>query len=214
LPRVRVRPPFDVEEIRSGIIGLGAALARIFVLISPQLPPELDDIMSIGTNVILILKTLQNLTGTSQRTEGIINAGFAALYGRLDELESSVDDIKTQLGQPETGHFNPNPQDPSMSVLQMTVGDPPHSGKLTFSEPTAPSDGAVTSDNPAVATMSLDLNDHVSWTINLATPPLPGIATFAYTGTSVAPDAGPAVVEPLVLTVVPVPVAETGQFNP
>jgi hypothetical protein len=104
-----------------------------------------------------------------------------------------------------------------MSVLQMFVGDPPHTSKLTFSEPGAPADGAVQSDNPSVATISLDPTDHVTWTVTLATGlSITGPATvnLTYTGTSDPPDAGPVMVEPCVLTVMPKPVAETGQFNP
>jgi hypothetical protein len=94
----------------------------------------------------------------------------------------------------------------------MTVGDPPHTKMLTFSEPGAPADGAVHSDNEPLATISLDPTDHATWTITLGTGI--GTATMTYAGTSDPPDAGPVVVEPLVLTVVPVPTAETGQFNP
>jgi hypothetical protein len=106
-----------------------------------------------------------------------------------------------------------------MSILQMTVGDPPHGPKqLTFSEGGAPADGAVHSDNPSVADISLDPTDHVSWTITLGTGAAsitaPTTVNMTYTGTSDPPDVGPVMVEPLVLTVVPKPVAETGQFNP
>ncbi len=112
-----------------------------------------------------------------------------------------------------------------MSVLQMMVGDAPYPSDgtprmLTFSEPGAPADGAVMGDNDAVAMMTLAA-DHATWTITLvpgagpqtpADPPV--VVTFTYTGTSDPPDAGPVVVEPLVLTVVPMAQAETGQFNP
>jgi hypothetical protein len=81
---------------------------------------------------------------------------------------------------------------------------------FTFSESTPPSDGAVMSDNPAVATISLDA-DMVTWTCVGVSP---GMANMTYTGTSAPPDAGPAQVAPMVVTVVAVPVAETGDFNP
>jgi hypothetical protein len=107
-----------------------------------------------------------------------------------------------------------------MSVFQMTAGDPPHTGVLTFSEPgPPPADGAVFSDNLGLATVALAA-DLVTWTITLVAGggPVAGaapmIANITYTGTSVPPDAGPVQVAPLVLTVVAIPAAETGQFNP
>jgi hypothetical protein len=101
-----------------------------------------------------------------------------------------------------------------MSVLQMTVGDPPHTSKLTFSEPGAPADGAVMIDNSAMAAVMLDPTDHATWTITLDPSGTTGTGNITYSGTSDPPDAGPVIVEPLVLTVVPKPTAETGQFNP
>jgi len=98
-----------------------------------------------------------------------------------------------------------------MSVLQIAVGETHGPKQLTFSEPGAPVDGAVMSDNPAVATISLDATDHISWTVVGVGV---GIANMTYTGTSDPPDVGPVVVEPLVVTVVAAPMAETGQFNP
>ena len=83
-------------------------------------------------------------------------------------------------------------------------------GKLSFDEATAPADGAVASDNERVATISLDA-DMVTWTVHAVAI---GDATMSYTGTSVAPDVGPAVVEPMVVHVVAMPAAETGDFNP
>ncbi len=41
-PRVRVRPPFDVEEIRPAIISLGGRLAKTLVRISPPQSPDSD----------------------------------------------------------------------------------------------------------------------------------------------------------------------------
>lgn len=83
-------------------------------------------------------------------------------------------------------------------------------GKLTFDETTPPTDGAVASDNPAVATIALDA-DMVTWTCVAVSV---GTANVTYTGTSVAPDAGAAVVPPMIVTVTAAPVAEHGDFDP
>lgn len=83
-------------------------------------------------------------------------------------------------------------------------------GKLTFDEPTPPTDGAVVSDNPAVATISLAA-DLVTWTCVAVSV---GTAAVTYTGTSVAPDAGPAVVPAMMVAVTAAPVAEHGDFDP
>jgi hypothetical protein len=83
-------------------------------------------------------------------------------------------------------------------------------GMLTFSETTPPPDGAVVSDTPAVATIALGA-DKATWTCVAVSV---GMATVTYAGTSVAPDAGAAVVAPMIVTVVATPVAETGDFNP
>lgn len=177
--------------------------------------------MTIGSNVLTILNIL--------RGWGNLPASISALSQKLADLKAENDhrfsaiemglaDLRAEIGVPETGSFNPNPQDPDMSVLQMTVGDAPHTGTLTFSELGAPADGAVQSDNPMVADISLDSTDHASWTITLgsgaATITDPTVVNMTYTGTSDPPDVGPVMVEPLVLTVMPAPVAETGQFNP
>jgi hypothetical protein len=96
-----------------------------------------------------------------------------------------------------------------MSQLSLVVGQTAV-GKLTFDETTPPTDGAVMSDNPAVATIMLD-PDMVTWTsVAMAV----GSANVTYTGTSVDPDVGPAVVPPMMVTVTAAPVAETGDFDP
>jgi hypothetical protein len=107
-----------------------------------------------------------------------------------------------------------------MSALAMTVGDPPHTSALTFSEAgPPPANGAVASDAPGLVTVSLAA-DLVTWTATLVAGggptagAAPMIANITYTGTSTPPDVGPVQVEPLVITVSPTPVAETGQFNP
>jgi hypothetical protein len=97
-----------------------------------------------------------------------------------------------------------------MADLNLVVGQTA-TGVLTFSEPTPPPDGAVTSDNPAACPISLD-GDFVTWHAGPAASA--GVANFSYTGTSVAPDAGPAVVQPISCSVTAAPVAETGSFNP
>jgi|HubBroStandDraft_2_1064218.scaffolds.fasta_scaffold295404_3 hypothetical protein len=172
--------------------------------------------MTIGSNVQQILNILRgsSISSFNSKLDSLnskLDAFKADVDLKLDDLEVALGELKILLGVPETGCFNPDPKDHTMSVLQMTVGDPPHTSKLTFSEPGAPADGAVASDDPAVATVSLDPTDHVTWTSSAVGP---GIANITYTGTSDPPDAGPVVVEPLVLTVVAAPAAETGQFNP
>jgi tartrate dehydratase alpha subunit/fumarate hydratase class I-like protein len=97
-----------------------------------------------------------------------------------------------------------------MSELSLVVGQTATS-KMTFDEIDPPADGAVTSDNPAVATISLDPTDHVSWTCVAAGA---GTTNVTYTGTSSPPDAGPAVVPPMIVTVTIAPVAEHGDFDP
>jgi hypothetical protein len=83
-------------------------------------------------------------------------------------------------------------------------------GVLTFDEATPPADGAVMSDNPAVATASLDA-DMVTWTVTYVGN---GMANISYTGTSAPPDVGPAVVAPIAIICSDAPVAEMGNFNP
>lgn len=99
-----------------------------------------------------------------------------------------------------------------MSDLTIFVGKGKR-GTITFSEPGAPADGAVQSSDPATATISLDPNDLATWTVM-------GVAVsttdvmFTYTGTSDAPDQGPVQIDPMTATIVAVPPAETGSFNP
>ena len=97
-----------------------------------------------------------------------------------------------------------------MSDLNLVVGQTA-TGVMTFSESTPPPDGAVVSDNTAVGPLVLGA-DHVTWTLGPVTAV--GVGNITYTGTSVAPDAGPAVVPPMSFSVTAVPVAETGSFNP
>jgi len=94
-----------------------------------------------------------------------------------------------------------------MALANMTPGQ--HAtGTLTFSGGT-PADGAVTSDNPAIATISLAA-DLASWTVIAVGP---GSYNMSYTGTSVAPLVGPCAVPPMSGTVEAAAVAETGSFN-
>jgi len=95
-----------------------------------------------------------------------------------------------------------------MALPTLTVGQQAVNA-LTFSA-APPPDGAVASDNAAVATIALAA-DMVTWTVVAVSP---GTANMTYTGTSVAPLVGPCVVAPMVVIVQAVPVAETGDFNP
>ena len=100
---------------------------------------------------------------------------------------------------------------PPVSLPQMTFSAPGNVavGVLTFDE-APPTDGAVASDNPAVATISLAA-DLITWTVTGVSA---GTANFTYSGTSLPPDVGPVQVAPMVGTFVAQPVAETGNFNP
>jgi hypothetical protein len=84
-------------------------------------------------------------------------------------------------------------------------------GVCTFDE-APPADGAFTSDNPAVATVSLAA-DLVTYTVTYVGD---GTAMLTYTGTSLPPDAGPVVMahNPISVTCTSTPVAETGDTNP
>jgi len=144
----------------------------------------------------------------------INKAGFAAITQAVSAIGTSLQKLTTA---PSQGMFNP-PTDlvkrvsmeVMMSVMQLEVGQTAV-GMLKFDEITPPADGAVSSDNAAVCPISLAA-DKVTWT---AGPALAvGMANFMYTGTSAAPDVGPAVVAPLVTTVIAVPVAEHGDFDP
>jgi hypothetical protein len=96
-----------------------------------------------------------------------------------------------------------------MSQLALVVGQTAV-GKLTFDEPNPPADGAVTSENTGVATISLGA-DLVTWTCVAVAV---GTANMDYTGTSASPDVGAAVVPPMIVTVTAAPVAEMGDFDP
>jgi hypothetical protein len=85
---------------------------------------------------------------------------------------------------------------------------------MTFSESTPPTDGALHSDNPFV-TASLGA-DMVTGECDAVGAPSDGsiaVVNITYTGTSVAPDVGPAVVMPGTISVAMAPVAETGKLN-
>jgi hypothetical protein len=96
----------------------------------------------------------------------------------------------------------------AMSVLALEVGQTAV-GTMTFTL-APPSDGAVASDTPAVATIALAA-DMVTWTLHAIGI---GTANMTYTGTSMPPDVGPCVVLPMVVTVTAVPLAEGGDFAP
>lgn len=97
-----------------------------------------------------------------------------------------------------------------MSQLSLVMGQKAD-GKMKFDEIDPPADGAVASDNAAVATIALDSTDHVTWTCMSVGV---GTANITYTGTSAAPDVGAAVVPPMIVTVTAAPVAEHGDFDP
>ncbi len=162
-------------------------------------------------------QVLQQLATIRANQTQIIIPSLSQLIARLAELTVQVAAIKAELAPPVTGNFNPPPDlvkvvktEIYMSVMQLEVGQTAV-GKLTFDEPTPPADGAVMSDNPAVCPIMLAA-DMMTWT---AGPALAvGTANFSYTGTSAAPDVGPAVVPMLTTTVIAVPLAEHGDFNP
>jgi hypothetical protein len=139
----------------------------------------------------------------------------------LANQQIELQDLKTILAWPTgpaLGKFNPpanlvvlKPVEVFMSVLELEVGQTAGPGTMTFNEPTPPADGAVFSDNPAVCPISLAA-DGVTWTCGPALSV--GVANMSYTGTSAPPDVGPVVVPNMVVTVVAVPVAEQGDFNP
>ena len=87
-------------------------------------------------------------------------------------------------------------------------------GTLTFSL-AAPTDGAVASDNPFVtASLAADGVTYTCVCVGAASDGSMTVVDITYTGTSVAPDQGPAQVTPMTLSVSLAPVAETGNFNP
>ena len=161
--------------------------------------------MTIGSNVLAILNILRGWGNLPS----LIDTGVA-------EISHKLDCIKIELGTPEAGNFNPPSNlvktvkvEQFMSVLQLEVGQTAV-GTATFSEPQPPADGTVTSDTPAVATISLGA-DLATWTcVGVSV----GTATMNWAGTSAPPDVGPVQVAPMIVTVVAVPTAETGDFNP
>jgi hypothetical protein len=141
---------------------------------------------------------------------------FGPELARIDRNVKLILQILGTHGTPAAGEFNPpanllrtKPIEVIMSVMELEVGQTAV-GTMTFDEPTPPADGAVASDNPAVATISF-APDNITWTCNAVSV---GVANMTYTGTSALPDVGPAVVPPMVVTVVAVPVAEHGDFSP
>jgi hypothetical protein len=150
-------------------------------------------------------------------------AAIGLVLQQLAEQANMLQQILAWASNPSTGMFNP-PADlvvtkvveVEMSVIQLIVGQTAEHD-LTFSEPDAPLDGAVASDNDAVATISLQPSSDPAnvgpthWVLQGLSV---GVANITYSGTSRAPDAGPAQVAPMVVTVVAAPQAETGDFNP
>ena len=166
--------------------------------------------MSLASNVLAILGIVRNVSWTVQETLSLVRSfNPADAEARLAAIDQKLDLLIGQTSGPETGFFIPPEEEPFMSVLQLEVGQTAV-GVATFSEPTPPADGAVTSDTPAVATISLG-SDMETWTcVGVSV----GTATMTWTGTSAPPDVGPVQVAPMVVTVVAVPAAETGDFNP
>lgn len=172
------------------------------------------------TNILNFGPELDAVYADVQKILAIVTNLQAALPGlaTLKNQENLLADMGKILAQQSgaTGMFNP-PADlvhtksveVMMSVIQLEVGQTAV-GMLTFDEPAPPADGAVASDMPAVATISLGA-DLETWTLVAMSV---GTANVTYTGTSAPPDVGPAVVPPMVVTVVAVPVAEHGDFNP
>jgi hypothetical protein len=139
-------------------------------------------------------------------------AGLPTILGDLAQILAWARSPSSGAFNPPPGLVKSQPVEVIMSVLQLEIGQTAV-GVLSFDEITPPTDGAVASDNPAV-TISL-APDHVTWTaIAVAVTALNTPANITYTGTSVAPDVGAAVVPAMMVTVVPVPVAEHGDFNP
>jgi hypothetical protein len=173
-------------------------------------------------SIATILSNIESLFAIMADTQAKTLTAIQTLSSNIQknhgEILALLTKITDDLSGPVTGNFSP-PQnlivtklvEVSMSVLELEVGQTAGPQKMTFDEPTPPADGAVASDNPAVATITLDPTDHQSWTVVALSV---GIANMSYTGTSASPDVGPAVVPNMVVTVVAVPVAEHGDFNP
>jgi hypothetical protein len=148
-----------------------------------------------------------------------VDANVRKLVVALPTILDALAKILAWASPPSLGAFNPpanllksQPVEVIMSVLQLEVGQTAV-GALSFDEITPPTDGAVASDNAAV-TISLAA-DHVTWTaVGVSVTAANTPANITYTGTSVAPDVGAAIVPPMMVTVVAVPVAEHGDFNP
>src|ERR1700747_3538992 len=166
--------------------------------------------MTIASNVLSTPGIARSISSNVQTILGYVKGlNPADLESKLSEITNDLALLLQQTSGPETGFFIPPAEEPYMSVLQLEVGQTAV-GVATFSEATPPADGAVLSDTPAVATISLGA-DLETWTcVGVSV----GTATMTWTGTSAPPDVGPVQVAPMVVTVVAVPVAETGDFNP
>jgi hypothetical protein len=170
--------------------------------------------MTIASNVIAILNLATTIRANQTQ---VIIPDLGKLSSQVAALQTAIDAIKLELTPPATGNFNPPvalvkqaTMEVSVSVIQLEVGQTAV-GKLTFDEINPPADGAVISDNPSVCPISLAA-DMVTWTLGPALAVGSGNAN--YSGTSTAPDTGPAVVPAMTFTVVAVPVAEHGDFDP
>jgi hypothetical protein len=132
----------------------------------------------------------------------------------LDRIEQA---LHTPAGVATDGSFGlPQLYDSKgtkiMSALALKPGQTAVS-KMTFSEAgaaaPAPTDGAVMSDNPAVATLALDPTDMSTWTaVGVAV----GTCNGTYTGTGA--DGTPCTVPPMVITVAAALMPESGDFDP
>ena len=175
----------------------------------------------------LLAQILQGIVVDNTRLDGVTDLLNAAATWQ-DLTASTLADIQKQLnriegdvnapapGVAEQGSFllgqTTNSQGTiTMSNLALKVGDT-FVCPMTFSEAGAvaspPANGAVASDNPAVATISLAA-DEFTYTVVALTA---GTANMTYTGTG--PDGGACVVPPLVVTVATIVAPETGDFNP
>ena len=164
-----------------------------------------------GAALVNVLTTLNAAVTTLNDLASTLKADQGEVVALLTTIVDAVSGPSITSGM-----FNPPPAlvkvalvEVPMSVMQLEVGQTA-TGAMTFDEPTPPADGAVVSDNAAVATIALAA-DHVTWTCVAVAV---GTANISYTGTSAAPDVGAAVVPPMVVTVVAVPLAEHGDFNP
>jgi hypothetical protein len=101
-----------------------------------------------------------------------------------------------------------------MADLNLIVGQKAIT-TLTGSEAALPADGALKSDHPEWVTAALDPDMMTERYACVGAPAdgTPGIATITYSGTSAAPDVGPAVSMPGTIQVMLAPVAEVVKLN-